>query len=376
LQLLAKSGTKSVFDGYLFAENDNQSLRTKFASVITAVSPTQLEDFGECPQKFLFKHILGVRDIDDPEHELQLNARDKGKLDHSILEKLYRGLNDDDFNRAAAALPQLDAVIGERIDALVDESFAALASNIPPFNPTMREIERTATKRILREFVANDLADLETTGFRPKHFEYRFGKTRHSAIPDHPESFVIEIGSRESGVGDRSNVVSISDPRPPTHASLRVDGTIDRIDVRPDGYRIIDYKGGKATRHVNLGPKIDRGVRLQLALYAMAVSQFFDADAASVSGAIKPLVVSETPARKFAFELAEKEGALRETLNIFVASILGGVFPAFPADDDADFNACKYCPVRHSCRTRHDFVEKYLVTRNGEPRTLLGGGAD
>jgi hypothetical protein len=87
-------------------------------------------------------------------------------------------------------------------------------------------------------------------------------------------------------------------------------------------------------------------------------------------------VISETPARKFAFELAEKEAALRETLSIFVASILEGVFPAFPADDDADFNACKYCPVRHSCRTRHDFVEKYLVTRLGEPRTLLGGGAD
>ena len=114
-------------------------------------------------------------------------------------------------------------------------------------------------------------------------------------------------------------------------------------------------------------------MRLQLALYAMAVSQFFGAESKSVSGAIKPLVIGETNARKFAFELAEKEPKLRETLDLFVASILDGVFPAFPADDDADFNACKYCPVNHSCRTRHDFVEKYLVTRHGEPRTLLGG---
>jgi RecB family exonuclease len=169
---------------------------------------------------------------------------------------------------------------------------------------------------------------------------------------------------------------SLSHTPHPTPHSLRIDGTIDRIDARPDGYRIIDYKGGKATRHKDLGGKIDRGVRLQLALYAMAVSQFFDADAASVGGAIKPLVTSETNARKFAFALAEKETALRETLDLFVASILNGVFPAFPADDDADFNACKYCPVNHSCRTRHDFAEKYLITRHGEPRTLLGGGAD
>jgi RecB family exonuclease len=219
----------------------------------------------------------------------------------------------------------------------------------------MREIERTATKRILREFVAHDLADLAESGFRPRHFEYRFGKTRHSAVPDHPEPFVM-------GVADG--------------VDLRVDGTIDRIDVAANAYRIIDYKGGKATRHKDLGKKIDRGVRLQLALYAMAVSQFFDANPASVRGAIKPLVTSDTNATRFAFELSEKEAELRETLNLFVSSIIDGVFPAFPADDDADFNACKYCPVNHSCRTRHDFAEKYLITRHNEPRTLLGGGAD
>ena len=355
LQLLAKMGTKSVFDGYLFAEDDDATLRAKLANAITSVSPTQLEDFGECPQKFFFKHILGVRDVDDPEHELQLNARDKGKLDHGILERLYKTLTDDDYARAAAVLPQLDDAIGNRLDTLVDEAFADIASNIPPFNPTMREIERAATKRILREFVAHDLADLETNGFRPKHFEYRFGKTRHSAVPDHPEPFVM-------GVADG--------------VDLRVDGTIDRIDAGANGYRIIDYKGGKATRHKDLGKKIDRGVRLQLALYAMAVSQFFDADAAKVRGAIKPLVTSDTNATRFAFELSEKEAELRTTLNLFVSSIIDGVFPAFPADDDADFNACKYCPVNHSCRTKHDFAEKYLITRHNEPRTLLGGGAD
>jgi RecB family exonuclease len=380
LQLLAKTGTRSPFDGYLFAEDDDATLRAKLANAITSVSPTQLEDFGECPQKFFYKHILGVRDVDDPEHELQLNARDKGKLDHGILERLYRTLDDDDFARATAALPQLDEIIGGRIDALVDEAFADIASNIPPFNPTMREIERTATKRILREFVAHDLADLECTGFRPRHFEYRFGKTRHSAVPDHPEPFVMELGSGEWGVGSRSEVktaaVSSSHPTFLTTHTLVVDGTIDRIDAGPNGYRIVDYKGGKATRHKDLGKKIDRGVRLQLALYAMAVSQFFDAGAESVRGAIKPLVTSDTNATRFAFELSEKEAMLRETLNLFVSSIIDGVFPAFPADDDADFNACKYCPVKHSCRTKHDFTEKYLTTNTfKEPRSLLGGGA-
>ncbi len=370
LQLLAKSGTRSTFDGYLFAEGDDSALRARLASAITSVSPTHLEDFGECPQKFFFKHILGVRDIDDPEHELQMNARDKGMLDHGILEQFYRGLSEDDFARLAAALPQLESGVAERIDTLVDDAFAALARDMPPFNPTMRAIEQTATKRIIREFVAHDLADLEATGFRPKFFEYRFGKARRGKVSDHPEPFVIGLGSGELGVGIGSEPDSSHTPPPTTH-SLVVEGTIDRIDARPDGFRIIDYKGGKALRHKELGKKIDRGVRLQLALYAMAVSQFFGAESRSVSGAIKPLVIGEINATKYAFELAEKEPGLRETLDLFVASILNGVFPAFPADDDADFNACKYCPVNHSCRTKHDFVEKYTVTRFGEPRTLL-----
>ncbi|MEA2165971.1 MAG: ATP-dependent helicase/nuclease subunit [Thermoanaerobaculia bacterium] len=393
LQLVAKSGSRSTFDGYLFAEHDDDVLRARLASAITSVSPTQLEDFGECPQKFFFKHILGIRDIDDPEHELQLNARDKGKLDHGILEQFYRGLSEDDFARLAAALPQLENEIGSRIDMLVDDAFAAMALDAPPFNPTMRAIERTATKRILREFVAHDVADLESTGFRPKHFEYRFGKARHGKVSDHPEAFVLGLGGGAWGVGsgrenpgfgssseggarkdsnDDAPSESLAHSPPSTPHTLIVQGTIDRIDARPQGYRIVDYKGGKALRHKDLGKKIERGVRLQLALYAMAVAQFFGAESSSVSGAIKPLVAGETNATKFAFELAEKESALRETLDLFVSSILGGVFPAFPADDDDDFNACKYCPVNHSCRTRHDFVEKYTVTRFGEPRTLLG----
>src|SRR5438093_1452448 len=83
-----------------------------------------------------------------------------------------------------------------------------------------------------------------------------------------------------------------------------------------------------------------RGVRLQLPLYAIAVAQCFGAD--EVSGAIKPLVFPEIKADKFAFELREKEAAVRATIELFANAIVDGRFPAFPADTDKDFNACKY----------------------------------
>jgi ATP-dependent helicase/DNAse subunit B len=339
LQLLAKSGTNSVFDGYLFAEGDDSAVRARLATALQSVSPTQLEDFGECPQKFLLKHVLGARDIEDPEHELQMNARDKGKVDHGILERFYRQVSEEDVERAAGWLPQLEPSLAARIEALVDEAYDLLERDAPPFNPTMRQIERGATRRILREFLARDLADLHATGLRPKEFEYRC-ETR------------LDVGG----------------------VSLRVEGWIDRIDSDGAGrYRVVDYKGGKATRHKDLPKKVDRGVRLQLPLYAMAVAQFFGTD--DVSGAIKPLVFPEAKPDKFMFHLAGREEALRATLALFAGAILDGRFPAFPADTDKDFNACKYCPVSHSCRTRHDLAEKYAVVRHGDPRTLLGGGS-
>jgi len=56
---------------------------------------------------------------------------------------------------------------------------------------------------------------------------------------------------------------------------------------------------------------------------------------------------------------------------LFVEAIQRGDFPAFPNEKDSDYNACKYCPVNHSCRTRHDADEKRTVLRASEPRALF-----
>jgi hypothetical protein len=117
---------------------------------------------------------------------------------------------------------------------------------------------------------------------------------------------------------------------------------------------------------------VDRGVRLQLALYAMAVAEFFGADAEQVSATIKPIVAGEAKLEKFAFALHEKRDGLLGTLQIFVSAIVRGEFPAFPNDSD-DINSCKYCPVNHSCRTRHNQEERYALQQQKDPRTLLGG---
>jgi RecB family exonuclease len=316
LQLLARSATNREFDGFI----TDPALLESFASAHP--SPTQLEDFGECPQKFLFKHLLGASDVDDPERELQIHHREKGSIDHRILESFYRSLTESDYADAESALPHVPRELIARLDRAIDTEFDRMESEAPPFNHNIRAIERRATKRILRDFVARDLTDIFESGFRPQQFEYKFER-----------------------------------------------GRIDRIDSDGLRIRVIDYKSGKALRHVNLADKIDRGVRLQLAVYANAIAEAFGTDPANVIGAIKPLVAGEAKPQSFAFNLGEKQAGLIETLAIFSRAIAHGRFPAFP--NEKDFNSCKYCPVNHSCRTKHDAEEKYAVSQLHDPRTLL-----
>jgi PD-(D/E)XK nuclease superfamily protein len=318
LQLLARSATNREFDGFIA----DSALRAQFVETAANVSPTRLEDFGECPQKFLLKHLLGVTDIDDPERELQIHHREKGSIDHRILETFYRSLTDADYETAQAALPQVPHELLARLERAIDAEFDRMATEAPPFNENIRAIERRATKRILRDFIARDLTDVFESGFRPKYFEHKFER-----------------------------------------------GRIDRIDSDGTRLRVIDYKSGKALRHVNLAEKIDRGVRLQLAVYAMRIAELFETDPMNVVGAIKPLAGGEAKPQSFAFVLGEKRAALEETLAIFSRAIAAGRFPAFP--NEKDFDSCKYCPVNHSCRTRHDAEEKYAVLQLRDPRTLL-----
>jgi RecB family exonuclease len=326
LQRIAFAGNGGVFDGYLTLDD---AIRERIAKALQSLSPTAIEDFGECPQKFLWKRVLGVRDLDEPELELHVNARDKGRLDHTILERLYRSLDEGDLH--------------ERLEALVDEEFDAFEAKVPPFNPVMRGIERRATKRNLQAFVTADLADLQASGLRPTEFEYAFGPRFENA--QHPEAFVIT-----------ANGVAIT-----------IEGRIDRIDESEKRIRVIDYKSGKALRHLDLAKKIERGTRMQLAMYAMAVAEFFGRDVQSVSGAIKPLRGGKDA--KFSFDLAAHATSIHETLDQFVAAIVAGRFPAFPGSKDDD--SCAFCPVNHSCRTKHDEAESYAVTRAGDARSLL-----
>src|SRR5207302_279457 len=207
-------------------------------------------------------------------------------------------------------LPLLPDPLAARLNDTVDAEFDRLESEAPPFNRNIRAIERSATKRILRDFVARDLSELLANDLRPRHFEYTFGEkfAARGYHVDHQEPFIVTAAGvpiRVEGKIDRVDVA------PPTSAADTCDtGTPLGAAAPHQQFRIVDYKSGKALRHQDLGKKIDRGVRLQLAVYAMAVAEFFSIDAKNISGTIKPIVPGEPKPSSFAFELAEKRHGL------------------------------------------------------------------
>ena len=341
LHFAASIRTRSVFDGFLpdgFSEHLTRKLRE--------IAPTALDHFGECPQRFFFRTILDVRELEDPEHELQIDLRKKGTLDHRILERFYRQLPADWISGGVTgSVPRLGPRVAGSLDEIIEAEFDRFDRENPPVNPTFRRIEKRLTRETLHEFVAADMADLSRSDYQPAHFEYRFGTSDTYGPPDHPEAVVVSAGDHP----------------------IRVYGSVDRIDRKSDGtLRVVDYKSGKAARFHNLARLIDQGRHLQLAFYALAIEQIFSVTGSRVEAMIKPIADPRSGSEKFSFRLWERKDSLRETLELFSRSIVAGRFPALPSKDN-----CKYCPATLSCRSKHDADDVAIAERFDDVVALM-----
>jgi ATP-dependent helicase/nuclease subunit B len=339
LLLAARAASRSHYDGYLTLDD---SLRQFLGDRLSRTSPSRFEEFGDCPQKFFLKTVIGVDDIEDPEHEIEMEVRKKGSLQHAILERFYRELPAERIAGAVGGVPpRLTSDAAALLERCISEAFAGYDAEFPPVNPAVRRVEQKRLRFLLQRFVVYDLQLLASDGFVPKHFEFRFGRhdddSSAQAIP-------VQIGEQQ----------------------ILVRGSIDRIDVREsDGaHRIIDYKSGGAVARRDLGDKVDEGRALQLPLYALAIKEIFGLTPEQIEARIRPLGAPRE-VDKFSFTLAEKEERLRETLSLFVGAIRAGAFPAFPGP------WCNYCVVTAFCRTRHDADEALALRRFEQARALV-----
>jgi ATP-dependent helicase/nuclease subunit B len=190
-------------------------------------SPSRVEGYTTCPHVFFVGQLLLVDSPQPP--ELGPDARQLGSLLHEVLEEGYRSA--DDSTDVAGVL----ARIGELADQALES-----APDVYGFRPSpLWHIEQEQLQAALERTV-EELAK-EGDGWRPSEFERRFGLN-----------------------GEPPLVVDTDAGR------LMFRGIIDRLDVRGDEVRVIDYKTSQA--HIAKGDLIS-GRRLQLPLYAMAAER-------------------------------------------------------------------------------------------------------
>ena len=147
----------------------------------------------------------------------------------------------------------------------------------------------------------------------------------------------------------------------PDGSQVRFRGKIDRVDADGDGKRVLvlDYKTGGSYSYRKLkDDPIDRGQRLQLAIYALAARQAIGEDA-DVSAAYWFV----TSGGKFELTPAppvniEDEGVMErfsEGISTIVGGIRQGLFPANPGPVGRyGFENCSWCDFNTLCPSRRD----------------------
>lgn len=210
------------------------------------VSPTRLEDWAQSPYLFYLGTVLGVRTLDDPAADIEMDLRDYGDLVHAILQRYVTA------RIASGGAPDREALM----DALRVECEAAVSAAPGLLAPLWRRRQILLAAELGRWF-DEDAADAES-GWRPTDTELGFGRNS----PDAPS---VEVPFEVTTSRGRR--------------TLLLTGSIDRLDARAGTQRVTDYKTGKPPGAEDRPSQDDptmTGTRFQLPLYAAAATSARD----------------------------------------------------------------------------------------------------
>jgi ATP-dependent helicase/DNAse subunit B len=204
-----------------------------------------LEDFTECPVKWLVEQVLRPDDLEpDPEQLV------RGSYAHRVLELTYARLRD-----ATGSARVTPASLG-RAERLL---LAAVEECGPAYRISPRASRARAAVRRLQSDLVRHLrreAELDTP-FEPVELEFEFGGPARDGAPSRP---------------------------PLEMAGVRLRGRIDRVDRWGSHAIVRDYKTG---RKAYPGARWREDGRLQAAVYMLAVRQLMGLD--PVAGVYVPL---------------------------------------------------------------------------------------
>lgn len=213
------------------------------------ISPTQVEQWRECPHAYFVRYLLGIRPIEEPEAIEVLSPLDRGQVIHEAIDRLHQRvlgghLSDPSPGGWSETHRTALAAIGTEVTAELE---AAGRSGRAASWVT----ERTSILDELDEWLARDAARWAGRSIRASELTF---------------------GQDTEDTGDTGVPVTIGLPDGRT---VQFTGRIDRIDELSDGGVVVtDHKTGKADDHLGLTPDDPTlgGTRFQLPVYAAAAT--------------------------------------------------------------------------------------------------------
>ena len=282
-------------------------------------SASRLEAWAGCPHAYFMRYVLRVEAIDDEDDDHRISPLERGSLVHRILE---RWLTEAIDRSAVPAPPEpWPDRLRDRLAAVGREECDRLATRGLAGRKLYWEYDRRQILADLDRFVDFDDAKRAQYGSRPAAAELGFG------MPDSPAGpAAIEIGHGRS---------------------LRVRGSIDRVDETDDGgLLVIDYKAGSTRSYEKLSlddPTLG-GSRLQLVLYDLAARRLRGAaDSADGHGAYW-FVSSKGRFTEIGYPTNAARQQVLDAVGAVVDGIGAGLFPMHPEEPGwKPWVSCRYC---------------------------------
>ena len=305
-------------------------------------SPTSLERWAKCPFSYFLGSVLRLTAEESPEDIYDITPLERGSLVHAILEDFIEiGCNEGSLPGPSEAWSDSQRAELRRIAI---RHFADAESRGVTGKAVLWQIARDEILIDLDAFLDEDLRMRRQYGVSPTSVEAEFG-----------------IGSD----GWQPAELTL-----PDGSQVRFRGKIDRVDADGDGKRVLvlDYKTGSSYSYRKLkDDPIDRGQRLQLAIYSLAARQALGTHAHGEYPDVSAAYWFVTSGGKFELMPAppvniEDEEVMErfsEGISTIVGGIRSGLFPANPGSGDPSdsYNYesnCRFCDFKTLCPSRRD----------------------
>ncbi len=283
------------------------------------MSPTALESYATCPQRFMLEKLLRVREVTEPDQVVRIDALDRGNLIHRIFERFYEEwAGPGPAPLAPEAERRMRAIAREECDHARDRGETGY--------PALWEADRIELTEDCVAWMQSEAMDERTRALPLVAVEARFGPPR---------------------AGDKRGWLSRDEPIEVELPSrrLRLTGRIDRVNwnAEKSRFRVVDYKTGRPSQQPG---ELQGGRKLQLPLYVMAAAQLLGVEPARGGAAyVYPTRKGEFQTVEWGPEhLAERHDDVMAVLDAILLGLRSGDFIVAPAP-----HACDYCAFRGTC---------------------------